>query len=154
MEDSRLDVLSSASCDLTAWRAEVSALTQLRHPHIVQCLGAVVEPPTHCLVLEYCEGGDVRSALQKLTPPGFALHVAEGVASGMAFLHRKGIMHRDLKSANVLIVGSSTSALGAITSIGNPLGPPSLAPSLGGPALLLHGRGKSSGQLYALHSTA
>jgi len=90
---------------LGEWRAEVAALTQLRHPHVVQYLGAVQEPPTHCLVLEYCGGGDVRSALRSATPPGFVMRVAEGIASGMAYLHRKGIMHRDLKSANVLIDG-------------------------------------------------
>ena len=92
--------------DLSAWRAEVSALTrtphaleihpsttdqispaathafppvathassapraaperaELRHPHIVQYLGAVVEPPTHCIILEYCGGGDVLTALR------------------------------------------------------------------------------------------
>ena len=90
---------------LGEWRAEVAALTQLRHPHVVQYLGAVQEPPTHCLVLEYCAGGDVRTALRSATPPGFVLRAAEGIASGMAYLHRKGIMHRDLKSANVLIDG-------------------------------------------------
>mmetsp|Transcript_44021 Transcript_44021/g.129701 ORF Transcript_44021/g.129701 Transcript_44021/m.129701 type:complete len:240 (+) Transcript_44021:538-1257(+) len=66
-------------------------------------MGAVVEPPTLCLVLQYCPGGDVGRALQKPTPAGFTMRVAHGVAAGMSYLHRRGIMHRDLKSANVLI---------------------------------------------------
>ena len=60
---------------LGEWRAEVAALTQLRHPHIVHYLGAVQEPPTHCLVLEYCAGGDLRSALRAAVPAGFVLRV-------------------------------------------------------------------------------
>ena len=61
----------------------MSALTQLRHPHIVQYLGAVVEPPTHCIILEYCGGGDVLTALraQGGTPGAPACHLgAEALA--------------------------------------------------------------------------
>ena len=97
----------SLNTDVRAWHAEVRALTELRHPCIVQYLGAVMEPPTHCLVLEYCDGGDVRTALRRPTEPDFALQVASSVAAGMWYLHRKGIMHRDLKSANVLLSHSS-----------------------------------------------
>ena len=49
---------------LSEWKAEVAALTRLRHPNVVQYMGAVVEPPTLCLVLQYCSGGDVGRALQ------------------------------------------------------------------------------------------
>ena len=75
------------------WRAEVAALVQLHHPNIVRCLGAVQSPPTYCVVLEYCEAGDLRRVLQRPTPPSFFWHVAEGVVRGMAFLHRRGILH-------------------------------------------------------------
>lgn len=88
---------------LSEWKAEMSALTRLRHPNIVQYMGAIIEPPTLCLVLQYCPGGDVGRVLRGLTPKGFFLLVANGVAAGMSYLHRRGIMHRDLKSANVLI---------------------------------------------------
>jgi len=87
----------------SSWRSEVSFLARLRHPHVVQLLGAVFSPPTYCLVLEFCDGGDLHDALQQPTPPGFVMRVARGVASGMAYLHSRGVLHRDLKSANVLL---------------------------------------------------
>lgn len=65
----------------------------------------VQEQLTYCVVLEYCDGGDLHQALQRPTPPGFFLRVAGGVATGLAFLHGRGIMHRDLKSPNVLLHG-------------------------------------------------
>ena len=86
-----------------SWRAEVRALTRLHHPNVVRCMGTVVAPPTYCLVLEYCDGGDVREALHRPTPPNFFWRVAEGVANGMAYLHRKGVLHCDLKTSNILI---------------------------------------------------
>lgn len=81
-------------------RAQVLALTKLRHAHIVSCVGVLVEPPTFGLVLEYCSGLDLRTTLRKCsTPAGFVLRAASGVASGMVYLHSKGILHRDLKGA-------------------------------------------------------
>ena len=55
------------------------------------------------IVLEHCSGGDVRHALQGLTPPGFFARVAEGVATGVAYMHSMGMLHRDLKSSNCLL---------------------------------------------------
>ena len=96
---------------LEAWRAEVTALTQLRHPNVVEYMGCVVEPPTYCLVLEYCRGGDLYQALREPTPPGLTMKVLRGVAAGMAYLHSRCYMHRDLKSSNVLLDGSGEAKL-------------------------------------------
>ena len=46
----------------------MDALTRLRHPNIVQYLGCVVSPPTSCLVLEFCDAGDLCRALRFPTP--------------------------------------------------------------------------------------
>ena len=86
------------------WRHEVAVLAHIRHTNVVRYFGAVESPPTYCLILEYCEKGDLRSALdENRTPPNFFWHVAAGVASGMLCLHSNGLMHRDLKSPNVLL---------------------------------------------------
>ena len=66
----------------------------------VEYMGCVIEPPTYCLVLQFCNGQDLFHALREPTRNfvGFWERVARGVAAGMAYLHS-----RDLKSRNVLL---------------------------------------------------
>ena len=97
----------SAGNSLDSWRNEAAQMAGLRHENIVRCFGVVVTPPTFGLVLEYCERRDLSELLGGPTPAnmaeGFVLRVASHVAAGMLYLHAQGIMHRDLKSANVLL---------------------------------------------------
>ena len=86
-------VAGYTGASMEGWRAEVDALTRLRHPNIVQYLGCVVSPPTYCLVLEFCDAGDLYRALRLPSPPGLFLRVARAVGAGMAYLHRRQIMH-------------------------------------------------------------
>jgi serine/threonine protein kinase len=86
-------------------------LTHIRHTNIVRYYGAVASAPTYCLVLEYCPRGDLRAALDAPTPAGFFLRVAHGIACGMVCLHQNGMMHRDLKSPNILIDEGGTAKL-------------------------------------------
>ena len=83
----------------------LAGLSQPGHPNVVRLLGAVEERLTRCVILEYCDGGDLQQALQRPTPRRFFFRVASGVATGLTFLHANGVMHRDLKSPNVLLHG-------------------------------------------------
>jgi serine/threonine protein kinase len=104
-------VASITEFGLEGWRTEVNALQRLHHPNIIRLMGSIYNenPQTHCLVLEYCNAGDLASALRYPTPRNFFFHVSSSIANAMSYLHQRGIMHRDLKPANILCDGSISS---------------------------------------------
>ena len=104
-------VAAISEMGLGGWRTEVKALQKLHHPNIIRLLGSVYhkDPLTFCLVLEYCNSGDLCDALDRTTPRGFFMKTSTGIAKGMAYLHSKGIIHRDIKPSNVLLDGDVSS---------------------------------------------
>ena len=100
-------VASITEMGLDGWRTEVQNLQRLHHPNVIRLLGSVYHPSplTFCLVLEYCNGGELADALQRVTPPSFFFRVADGLAKGMAYLHSRGVIHRDIKPSNTLLDG-------------------------------------------------
>jgi serine/threonine protein kinase len=104
-------VASITEFGLEGWRTEVHALQRLHHPNIIRLMGSIYNenPQTHCLVLEYCNAGDLATALRYPTPRNFFFHVSSSIANAMAYLHKRGIMHRDLKPANILCDGNIAS---------------------------------------------
>ena len=89
-------VASINEMGLEGWRTEVQALQKLHHPNIIRLLGSVYHPQplTFCLVLEYCDAGDLASALLKVTPRNFFFLVSVSIAKGLTYLHNRGIIHR------------------------------------------------------------
>ncbi|CAL9038738.1 unnamed protein product [Musa banksii] len=111
-------ILPSLSDDrlvIQDFRHEVNVLVKLRHPNIVQFLGAVTDQKPLMLITEYLRGGDLHQYLKEkgsLTPLA-AINFALDIARGMAYLHNEPnvIIHRDLKPRNVLLVNSSADHL-------------------------------------------
>ncbi|KAF8068531.1 hypothetical protein N665_1146s0024 [Sinapis alba] len=111
-------ILPSLSDDrlvIQDFRHEVDLLVKLRHPNIVQFLGAVTERKPLMLITEYLRGGDLHQYLKEkggLTP-ATAVNFALDIARGMTYLHNEPnvIIHRDLKPRNVLLVNSSADHL-------------------------------------------
>ncbi len=87
---------------------EARAIAALNHPHIATLYEADAEEETPFLALEYLPGGTLRSRLRDLHAAGLALSCAEliayalQVAAALAYAHRHGIIHRDVKSENVM----------------------------------------------------
>ncbi|XP_047316720.1 integrin-linked protein kinase 1-like [Impatiens glandulifera] len=107
--------LSDDKLVIQDFRHEVDLLVQLRHPNIVQFLGAATDKKPLMLITEYLRGGDLhqylrdKGALSALP----AINLALDIARGMAYLHNEPnvIIHRDLKPRNVLLVNSSADHL-------------------------------------------
>ena len=84
---------------------EKNVMLRCHHPFILALHNTYRDEHRLYLLLEYCNGGDLQQALQRPTPRRFFFRVASGVATGLTFLHANGVMHRDLKSPNVLLHG-------------------------------------------------
>ncbi|RDY06286.1 Serine/threonine-protein kinase STY8, partial [Mucuna pruriens] len=111
-------ILPSLSDDrlvIQDFRHEVNLLVKLRHPNVVQFLGAVTDKKPLMLITEYLRGGDLHKYLKDkgTVSPSTAINFALDIARGMAYLHNEPnvIIHRDLKPRNVLLVNSSADHL-------------------------------------------
>lgn len=84
---------------------EVSMLQSIRHPFIVQFSGICVHSSGLFIITEFVSGGDVRKMLKAnpSLPWRSKLRISIDLAKAMLFLHSKKIIHRDLKSKNILL---------------------------------------------------
>ncbi|CAN1297880.1 Serine/threonine-protein kinase CTR1 [Linum perenne] len=100
---------------LKEFLAEVAIMKRLRHPNIVLFMGAVTQPPHLSIVTEYLSRGSLHKLLHKpdarlVLDERRRLSMAYDVAIGMNYLHqlRPPIVHRDLKSPNLLVDSTYT----------------------------------------------
>ncbi|OQR94815.1 serine/threonine protein kinase [Thraustotheca clavata] len=94
---------------LSEFYREVAVVSRLRHPNIVLFLGVAISPPKYCLVFEYMENGALTDLIrQRKSSPIDFFRIAREIAMGMNYLHLCSIMHRDLKSGNVLLDAHGT----------------------------------------------
>ncbi|MEM8671135.1 MAG: serine/threonine-protein kinase [Planctomycetota bacterium] len=83
------------------WLSEAKNAAKFEHPNIVTIIDAIDDPP--CILMEFVEGSDLSAFIRENTlTPDEAAEIAKSVANGLAAIHTKNILHRDIKSKNIL----------------------------------------------------
>ncbi|MGD0746971.1 MAG: Stk1 family PASTA domain-containing Ser/Thr kinase [Acidimicrobiales bacterium] len=87
------------------FRREAQAAANLSHPNIVPVFDWGEDDGSYFIVMEFIDGRPLSAVLRDPTPlpPGQIATIGAGVAAALAFAHRHGVIHRDVKPGNVLM---------------------------------------------------
>jgi serine/threonine protein kinase len=94
---------------LIRFRCEARAVAALRHPNIVQVFDSDAQDDIYYIVLELLEGDTLKTRLNdyraqgEKMPLGEVVRILLDVLDGLAYAHSEGMIHRDIKSANILL---------------------------------------------------
>lgn len=88
-----------------ALKREIDLLRELKHANIVQYLGSNSDDTHLNIFLEYVAGGSVATMLVNYgsLPEPLISNFVRQILHGLAYLHSKDIIHRDIKGANILV---------------------------------------------------
>jgi tRNA A-37 threonylcarbamoyl transferase component Bud32 len=91
---------------------EARAAAAVGHPHVIPVFEADQTGGTLYVAMHYVRGGDARSLLSQLgpLPPGYAGQIIAQIASALDAAHARGLTHRDVRPANILLDGDAGDA--------------------------------------------
>lgn len=99
-------ILLDKDQDVQGLMGEIDLLKILKHPNIVKYHGFVKTATSLNVFLEFCAGGSLRQLYKKLNTglhESVIIRYVRQILNGLNYLHEQGVVHRDVKAANVLI---------------------------------------------------
>jgi hypothetical protein len=94
------------------FRREAQAIAKLRHPNIVDVYDFGEHNGTPYMIVEYVPGGSLASRMEHgPLDKATALRYLRGIAAGLDYAHNHGVVHRDVKPANVLMTNEESPVL-------------------------------------------
>lgn len=94
------------------FRREADLAARLDHPNIVSVQDAGVDGDVMWIAMQYVDGTDTAAMLRDADgplPAGTVVEIIAQVAAALDYAHAKGTLHRDVKPANILVVGAPAS---------------------------------------------
>jgi len=84
---------------------EIRLARKIRHKNVCGMFDLGEEKGTHYITMEFVPGEDLRSSIRRFgqLPTGKSISIAKQICEGLAEAHRLGVVHRDLKSNNIMI---------------------------------------------------
>ncbi|MBI3893636.1 MAG: SUMF1/EgtB/PvdO family nonheme iron enzyme [Candidatus Wallbacteria bacterium] len=92
---------------------EAKILAELSHPNLVAIYDSGLDNETAFIVLEFVDGESLEARLDrdKKLPEARAYAIAEQMLKALVYIHERGVLHRDLKPGNILMVADGTAKL-------------------------------------------
>ena len=105
---------------IDAFLKERDTLERVDSPHVVRLRDMVTEGETLGLVMDYVGGGDLADVIRKqgTLAPGLVASYGAAIAAGLSAIHAAGLVHRDVKPANILMDDASTPATPRVADFG------------------------------------
>ncbi len=96
------------------FRREALAVAKLVHPNIVQVYDTGIDAGRHYIVMEYVRGKSGAQLLQSkgTLPVETAVEIGVQACAGLDYAHRHGIIHRDVKPGNLMVIGGPAGGAG------------------------------------------
>lgn len=90
---------------------EYETIADMDHPNIVRIFDLGVSDDHAHIAMEYLGGGDLRNRIDRGIPERAAVQYLRQIASALAAVHAKGVLHRDLKPGNIMLRKDGSIAL-------------------------------------------